>query len=66
MLFLLDTITFIKEEMYLVNKDLNAWRKVYKCECTCVGERRGALVHVYIWEHSQPFVQTRLMDIYHT
>ena len=27
---------------------------------------RGALMHVYVWEHSQPLLQNRLMDVYET
>ena len=34
-----------------------------------LGDERGrgvALMHVYVWEHSQPLVQNRLMDVYET
>ena len=37
-------------------KDLNAL-------CIYLGEKGGgALMHVYVWEHSQPLLQNRLMD----
>ena len=25
-----------------------------------------ALMHVYVWEHTQPLLQNRLMDVYET
>ena len=34
-----------------------------------LGDEKGrgvALMHVYVWEHSQPLVQNRLMDVYET
>ena len=36
--------------------------------CIHLGEKKGggALMHVYVWEHSQPLLQYRLMDVYET
>ena len=34
--------------------------------CIYLGEKRGALMHVYVWEHSQPLLQNRLMGVYET
>ena len=37
--------------------------------CLYLGDERGrgvALMHVYVWNHSQPLLQNRLMDINET
>ena len=37
--------------------------------CIYLGEKGGgggALMHVYVWEHSQLLLQYRLMDVYET
>ena len=36
--------------------------------CIYLGEGKGggALMHVYVWEHSQPLLQNRLIDVYET
>ena len=46
-------------------KDLNALRILMIFLCIYFGkERRGVVMHVYVWEHSQPLLQNHLMDVY--
>ena len=55
------------EDAYI--KDLNAWRILMNFLCIYLGDERGrgvALMYVYVWEHSQPLLQNRLMDVYET
>ena len=53
---------FVSEKNAYV-KDLNALRILMNFLCIHLGERRGggALTHVYVWEHSQPFPNENLL-----
>ena len=55
------------EDAYI--KDLNGWRILMNFLCIYLGDEKVegvALMHVYVWEHSQPLLQNRLMDVYET
>ena len=57
---------FVSEKNAYIS-DLNALRILMKFLCIYLGEKSGgALMYVYVLEHSQPLLQNRLMDVYET
>ena len=64
-LHLLRVISMFVSEKNAYIKDLNALRILMNFLCIYLGEKGGALLHVYdcMGTHSQPLLQNRLMDV---